>query len=361
MQHQEPPSGAPPEGTPLGTPPGAPPAERPQDESPGHERAHVAPATGAAERVVPTIPPTGRPAPVGPADIAKAHDEAIATLAARPGRVFVVGGVDSGKTTFAKHLARAGLASGHVVAIVDADLAQSTIGPPGTVGLKVVTDEAGLESDAFDALAFVGAMSPRNHFLPLVTGTAKLVMRAIEMGARLVIVDTSGLIDGVAGQMLKLTKAELCRPHHVVALHHGGELEPITGVLERFLSLDVISLDVHPEIDSRSVDDRAAYRERRMAAFLGPQMNRWRVKPTVFLPSLPPFFELEELDGLLVGVDNGEGDCLGLGILEYREDALRLLTPVSEGVAALRLGSVKVSQDGKISERVDLRLMLGTD
>ncbi len=79
------------------------------------------------------------------------------------------------------------------------------------------------------------------------------------------------------------------------------------------------------------------------------------MKPTVFYPVLPPLIELKELDGLLVGVDNGEGDCLGLGILEYREDALRLLTPVSEGVRALRLGSVRVTQDGKITERVDLR------
>ena len=187
-------------------------------------------------------------------------------------------------------------------------------------------------------------MSPRNHFLPLVTGTAKLVMRAIEMGARLIVVDTSGLIDGVAGQVLKLTKAELCRPHHVVALHRGGELEPITGVLERFLSLDVISLDVHPDIQMRSVDERAAYREAAPGVFpRARRLNRWRVKPTVFMPSLPPIFELEELDGLLVGVDNGQGDCLGLGILEYREDALRLLTPVSEGVRALRLGSVRVT------------------
>ena len=323
------------------------------------------PSETAEERVVPTIAPTQRATLGGDADVAKAHDEAIAKLAARPGRVFVVGGVDSGKTTFAQRLVRAGLEAGHVGAIVDADLAQSTIGPPGTVGLKIVREPGDLESDAFDALAFVGAMSPRNHFLPLVTGTAKLVMRAIEMGARLIVVDTSGLIDGVAGQMLKLTKAELCRPHHVVALHHGGELEPIAGVLERFLSLDVISLDVHPEIGNRSVDDRVSYREARLAAFLGgpggDQMNRWRVKPTVFMPSLPPFFELGELDGLLVGVDNGQGDCLGLGILEYREDALRLLTPVSEGIRALRLGSVRVTPDGKISERVDLRLMLGTD
>jgi polynucleotide 5'-kinase involved in rRNA processing len=295
-------------------------------------------------------------------EVETSHAEQIAALAARPGRVFVIGGVDSGKTTFANRLALAGLEAGQVVAVVDADLAQSTIGPPGTVGLKIVREPGDVtDGDKYDALAFVGAMSPRSHVLPLVTGTAKLVMRAIEMGARLVVVDTSGLIDGVAGQVLKLTKAELCRPHHVVALARGGELEPITGVLERFLSLEVVQLAVHPDIAERSVDDRAAFREARLASFLGPQVYRWRVKPTVFMPSLPPIFELAELDGLLVGVDDGQGDCLGLGILEYREDALRLLTPVSEGVRALRLGSVKVTQDGKISERVDLRFMLGTD
>lgn len=295
-------------------------------------------------------------------DIEKAHSEAISTLAARPGRVFVVGGVDSGKTTFTLRLARAGLEAGHVVAIIDADLGQSTIGPPTTVGLKLVRAVSDLEEGAApDALAFVGSTSPRGNVLPLVTGTAKLVMRAIEIGARLIVVDTSGLIDGVAGQVLKLTKAELCRPHHVVALASGGELEPILGVLERFLSLDLMPLKVHPDIRMRSVDERAAHREMRLAAFLGPQVYRWRVKPTVFMPSLPPIFELAELNGLLVGIDDGRGDCLGLGILEHSEDALRLLTPVSEGVRALRLGSVRVAQDGKIIERVDLRSVLGTD
>jgi polynucleotide 5'-kinase involved in rRNA processing len=245
---------------------------------------------------------------------------------------------------------------------VDADVGQATIGAPGTAALKIVREAADLtESAQPDAMSFVGSMSPRGHVLPLVTGTAKLVMRAIEMGARLTVIDTSGLIDGVAGQMLKLTKAELCRPHHAVALAHGGELEPISGVLRRFLSLDIVEVGVHPGTRVRSVDERAAHREERLAAYLGPEVYRWRVKPTVFLPTLPPMFEPERLDGLLVGVDDGEGNCLGLGILEFRDDALRLLTPVSEGVRALRLGSVRVTQDGKITERVDLRAMLGTD
>lgn len=294
-------------------------------------------------------------------DNEKAHAESIATLASQPGRVFVVGGVDSGKTTFATRLARAGLDAGHVVAIVDADLGQSTFGPPTTVGLKIAKEAADLDNDIPDAMSFVGSMSPRGHMLTLVAGTAKLVMRAIELGARLIVVDTSGLIDGVAGQVLKLSKAELCRPHHVVALARGMELEPIVGVLDRFLSVDIVSLPVHQAIKMRTVEERKTHRESRLAAFLGPEMYRWRVKPTVFMPSLPPIFDLSELDGILVGIDDGHGDCLGLGILEYREDALRLLTPVSEGVRALRLGSARVSPDGKVIERVDLRLVLGTD
>ena len=294
-------------------------------------------------------------------NIEKTHADAITALAAQPGRVFVVGGVDSGKTTFAMRVARAGIEAGNVVAIVDADLGQSTIGPPTTVGLKIARQLADLDSDAPDAMSFVGATSPRGHMLTLVAGTAKLVMRAIELGARLIVVDTSGLIDGVAGQVLKLSKAELCRPHHVVALARGMELEPIVGVLEHFLSVEVVNLPVHPGIKVRTVEERTAHREARLAAFLGPQVFRWRVKPTVFMPSLPPIFDYTDLDGLLVGVDDGHGNCLGLGILEYREDALRLLTPVSEGVRALRLGSARVSPDGKIIERVDLRLVLGTD
>jgi len=295
-------------------------------------------------------------------DVEKAHADLIASLTAQPGRVFVLGGVDTGKTTFTHRLARAGVEAGQVVAVVDADVGQSTLGPPGTVGLKIARQAADLEPPFVpDAMSFVGSMSPRGHVLPHVTGTAKLVMRAIEMGARLIVVDTSGLVEGVAGQMLKLTKAELCRPHRAVALAHGGELEPIIGVLRRFVSLDVTELGVHPSTRVRSVDERAAHRERQLASFLGPDVYRWRVRPTVFLPTLPPMFEPAALDGLLVGVDDGTGNCLGLGILEYRDDALRLLTPVSEGVRALRLGSVRATQEGKITERVDLRAMLGTD
>lgn len=294
-------------------------------------------------------------------DVEGLHARAVEQIASGPNRTFVIGAVDTGKTTFTRRLVRHAVGAGLVAAVVDADLGQSTVGPPTTVGLKVFRTGEDLDAAGHDALSFVGSDSPRGHLLEHVVGTAKLVMRAIEMGARVIVVDTCGYIGGVAGQTLKLAKVELCRPQSIVAIEQGGELEPITGVLQRFAPVNVVRLPVHPDTTMRSVDDRAAYREARLGAALGPAVHRWRVRPTVFLPSLPPGLELGVLDGLLVGIDDGNGDCLGVGVLEFQEDGLRLITPVAEGVKALRLGSMRVSTTGKILGRVDLRSILGTD
>lgn len=296
--------------------------------------------------------------------IEEAHARVIAQLVKQPQRIFVAGGIDSGKTTFAFRLAQAAVDAGMPAAVIDADLAHSTIGPPATIGLKIFRKPEDFNPESRqnpDSLAFVGAVSPRGKLLSVVVGTAKLVFRAIELGAKTTIVDTSALIAGVAGQYLQIHSAELCRPHCVVSLARGGEMEPINSDLRRLLSLDVTELEVHPNITIRSVDERIRYQEQTLADGFGKNVQRWRVKPTVFMPSLPPDFDLASLDSLLVGIDDGHGDCLGLGILEYREETLRLLTSVAEGIKALRLGSVRATLRGKITGRVDLPLMLGTD
>ena len=292
------------------------------------------------------------------------HADAAQLLASQPGRVFVLGAADTGKTTFCLRVVRMAVEAGLVVGFVDSDIGQSTIGPPTTVGLKMVRTAANLEPETLahaDVLAFVGSVVPRGHLLSLAVATARVVMRAIEHGARLVVVDTPDLVSGVAAQLLHLSQVELCRPRHAVALAHGGELEPLVGVLQRFASLDVLRLDVDPGIPMRSVDERVAARERSLAAALGPAVFRWRIRSTIFLPALPPDLDLAPLDGVLVGIDTGEGDCAGLGILESRDDALRLLTPLQEGVKAVRLGSLRATPEGRITGQVDLRSLLGTD
>jgi polynucleotide 5'-kinase involved in rRNA processing len=281
------------------------------------------------------------------------------------GVVMLVGGLDSGKSTLAKTLAGAGLLESRTVGYVDSDLGQKTVGPPGAVTLRMLRTGADLEPAALskpDAMYFVGSTSPQGQLLPLVVGTARLLTRATDEGADLVVVDTSGLVSGVYGQILKYHKVELLQPDVVIGLQRGEELEPILGILQRFFSCDVIALPVHSDIRPMSVEERAERREAAFRSYFQEPLGRWRIKPTVFMPALPALFEQSQLDRLLVGLSDGKGEYIGMGYLEYsaEEDVLRLLSPVAEAPKALKLGSIRLEEDFR-TRRVDLRNLFGTD
>ena len=53
--------------------------------------------------------------------------------------ILLLGATDTGKTTFLTWLANILLAQERRIAIVDADVGQSSLGPPTTIGLSVVT------------------------------------------------------------------------------------------------------------------------------------------------------------------------------------------------------------------------------
>ena len=293
------------------------------------------------------------------------HEALAERAAATMHTVALIGALDSGKTTLSKMLLRAALEGGRSCALVDADVGQKSVGPPTTVGLKLVRDQGDLEPQRLaraDAIYFVGATSPQGHLLPVVTGTGRLVTRAREEGADLVVVDTSGLVSGVFGQLLKFHKFELIEPDLVVGLQRGEELLPLLGIIQRFFSAEVVALGVHPDVVPTSADQRAANREEAMRVYFSAPLQRWRVKPTVFMPALPPLFDVAQLDGLLVGLADGKGNDLGLGYLEHseQEGVLRLVSPVAEGPKALRLGSVRLEENFR-AKRVDLRSLFGTD
>lgn len=292
--------------------------------------------------------------------------EAVVERVAESGRVVVlVGGMDSGKSTLGRRIASAASEAGRIVAYIDADLGQKTVGPPTSVTLRIVRDPGDVEPDALarpDGLYFVGSTSPQGQLLPLVVGTGRLLARAWEQEADLVVVDTSGLVSGVYGQLLKYHKIELLEPDVVIGLQRGEELAPILGIVQRFFDTEVVALPVDPEIRSVSVEERARNREAALARYFAGSLQRWRVKPTVFMPALPTLFEQSQLDRLLVGLSDGEGGYSGLGYLEYsgEEGVLRLLSPVEEGPKALKLGSVRLENGFKV-RRVDLRNLFGTD
>ncbi len=293
------------------------------------------------------------------------HQAVVEKVARSSGVVVLLGGLDSGKTTLGLAIAQSGLRLGRSVAYLDADLGQKTVGPPTVVGLKFLRQDADLEAEALarpDAMYFVGATSPQGQLLPLVVGAGRLLARAFDDGADLVVVDTSGMVSGVYGQILKYHKIEQLQPDVVVGLQRGNELDPILGIVRRSFATDVVALPVHPDVRPTSVDERAANREAALRRYFAEPLQRWRIKPTVFMPALPALFDPSMLDRLLVGLSDGKGDYIGLGTIEHsaEDGVLRLVSPVPEAPKALKLGSVRLEADHRV-RRVDLRNLFGTD
>ena len=293
------------------------------------------------------------------------HDRLVSRAARDAHTVLFIGGLESGKSTLARATGAFALRLGRTVAYLDADVAQKTVGPPATVGMKHIRDADDLTFDRMadaDALGFVGSTSPQDHLLPLVGAVARLSTRARDEGADLVLVDTSGEVSGIWGQLVKYYEVDMLEPDLVVGLQRGEELEPVLGVIQRFFGIDVEPLTVHANVETSSVEKRMEQRERSMARYFGGALQRFRVKPTVFMPTLPPLFDLAQLDRLLVGLSDGQGGFTGLGYLEYVRDdqGLRLISPVAEAPKALRLGSVRL-EDNFRAKRVDLRNLFGTE
>lgn len=294
------------------------------------------------------------------------YEVALERLSSAGGTVVLLGSMGTGKTAFAVELLRRAATAGSVTALVDADIDLSTVGPPTTVGLKLFPTGAEISMEAArdgDALGFVGALNPRGHLLPLVMAVGRVVRQARDAGAHLIAVDTTGFVAGVYGQWLNYYILEAASPNFVVAFERGGEMEPLMGIAQRFTSGEVMEVDATSQLQTLSIEDRITGRESRFAGYFGASASRWRVKPTVFMPTLPPEFDLGLLEGLVVGMEDGRGTCVGIGILEYEqsEGILRMLSPVTEGVRGLRLGSVKIDAEGRSLGSVNLPELFGTE
>lgn len=283
------------------------------------------------------------------------HAAVIDDVVRRGGVAMLMGAPDTGKTSLARAILAEALAARRSAAFVDADVGQTTVGPPTCVGLKYVTTQAHLEEiDRADAIRFVGGVSPDGLLLPQVVATSALVERA-RREVDLVVVDTTGSISGVNGQTLKYFKVESCRPDVVIALQRGGEMEPIVGMLNRFFDARVVTIGVDPMVSPVSVEERQAHRAKGLAEALAEPLSRWRVRPTVFAPTLPEGLDVTRLDQMLVGLHDGLGECRGLGVLASEDDTLLVATNRGEDMQGLRLGSMRVDLDTFQTEQVRLR------
>jgi len=264
--------------------------------------------------------------------------------------VMVVGGPSSGKTACARELARALAERAGPAALVSADMGQQAIGVPTCMVLSTAESY-----DRASAAWFVGDVSPRSNMLPSVVGTAQLVRRAKAEGAKTVVIDTTGLIEGQPGLVLKYHKALAAGADAVVALQRESELELLLGMLGG-LCPTVHRLPVPPEAKDRSADQRAVYRRERYGEYFREgdllRVDAGRLLGPDWAPD--PIRRQEfPMPGAVVGLLDADDFCLGIGLVEkLLPGKLVLLTPWSdaEAVVRMRLGKLRLDRQADYVE-----------
>ncbi|MEW6300974.1 MAG: Clp1/GlmU family protein [Thermodesulfobacteriota bacterium] len=274
------------------------------------------------------------------------------TLADRGGVFFVLGPTDVGKSTLARDLVRLVTARGQTAMVLDADVGQSTYGLPTTLNLvRFAADgQARAEPDVV-ASVFVGATSPAGHLLPTVVGCRRLRDRASALGFRSLVIDSTGFVAGPLGVEFKLQKIDVLRPTHVLALARGGELRPILRACARRDDMVVHRLPVSAAARPRSPAERRANRQERYRRYFTDLVRvRFRLGEVAVWGRWPQFSS-RDLTGLLVGLNDGDGFCVGVGLFSgYTGRTIEISLPRSRvavrAVKLLRFGSVALDPEG---------------
>lgn len=198
-------------------------------------------------------------------EITPERTEVLDEITSNPGVVMVVGVSDAGKTSFCVQLANKAVESGLSTAIVDSDVGQSEIGAPGTIGMGLLDGPVESMSDVRPkCLHFIGATSPIYHLPECCAGARKMTDAARKQGAELIILDTTGLVDGYHGRKLKTCKIDLVRPDYIVAVQRRREVEHL---LAPFAQTDKIKIRRVPASQMARRKPRELRETRRRANF----------------------------------------------------------------------------------------------
>lgn len=323
----------------------------------------------------------------------------------KPVTVMVLGGMDSGKTSFCTFLVNEAVMNKYKTCIIDADLGQSDLGPPSTVGFTFVTEPV---KDLFDIDAedvfFVGCTNPSGALNKLVPGLTQLKSRLTEEGAELIVINTDGWVEGDEASAYKVRLAKEVVPTAIVGLQQEKEL---TSIFDTLHGIEVLVVDSPQVTQPRSREKRRLLRElgykkymkgARLQSFsfgwmksesslfgAGVPLSRNRLNNVSDLLKKRPVYSEETInaifavlkdgeyisedeinatekrfnkkvkviregdeEGLLVGLKDEENNFLGIGILngvDYKRKILKVYTPVNKKVSALCFGQMKLDKN----------------
>jgi len=272
------------------------------------------------------------------------------------GIAILLGATDTGKSTLAQflisHLCRRGLKVG----LVDADIGQSFLGPPATIGLSVFKSHPDWEVILSPPeIFFVGSTTPEGHFPIHLKGVKRMVDKVTSYGPDVILVDTTGFVSGEGGRELKREKIDLVCPRFILALQKDDEIEPILEQYKENALYKIFRLPLSEQVRAKSIEERRTNRTNKFRNYFkysavqelateGVQIEGEVLDPSGAL--LPLDWALR-INGLLIGLKDENDDTLALGLMRnYSEEkkVLRVFTPLQEiqKVKIVQLSSLRL-------------------
>lgn len=182
--------------------------------------------------------------------------EAAERIAMKGSRIVVIGPVESGKTTFSTLVANMAIDKGLRPCIIDGDVGQEDIGPPGFVALSCPTSQFVWLRDLEPiSMRYVGYNNPSMGSSRLVASILDLAVKASSLGD-LIIINTDGWVSSPQALEMKFDIARYVGSTHIVLLAGGT----FAGHLPKRGFGEIVVLRSPQGVRTRSREERRALR-----------------------------------------------------------------------------------------------------
>jgi len=276
----------------------------------------------------------------------------------KKGSALILGASDTGKSTLAYFLVVQLCQMGNVVALVDADIGQSVLGLPTTIGLALFESAPKqLEDIRLIASYFVGSITPRGHMLEMLVGVKRIADRATHLDPGIIIFDTTGFVTGETAWQLKFQKVDLLKPVHLIGLQRRREIEGLLRPHQFRPDMAIHRLKIPEKVRMKSPEQRRSNRSRKFAAYF--QEVKLYEKSLDGIKVVNPFkvrYRGKALKGVLIGLNDEANFNLGLGILENLDVHRGIISFVAPEldptrIRLIRIGSIEVDLFGNDKTR----------
>ncbi len=259
--------------------------------------------------------------------------------------IMVIGETDSGKTSLCTYIANRLVNLKRKVAILDEDLGQSEIGPPGTIAYTCISGQV---TDFYNIkeqnAIFIGATSPQE-------ATEKTIQAAVFLKNEIfnkfepdfILINTDGWVIGEAVEFKKQLATEL-DVDVVFCLQKEDQIPSLCATFGDALA-DFIQerVDSPIAIGERSKELRRTLRELGYEKYL--KNGRLRVFPIKYLT-----FEGDKSaiwngksENMLIGMYNTHKKFLGIGVIrkiDYTRKSIKIYTSVTINPSLIVLGKI---------------------